>query len=69
MPIDVLIQFTAILIGLIAVFLTFLIFAAGLGAVTRLVVDKSIVPDYIAVGKGLRRLFGKKQVAVVEGSK
>ena len=42
-----------------------LIFAAGVGVVVRLVVDKSIVPDYAAIARGLRRLFGKKQVAVV----
>lgn len=64
MFIDPLIQFSAILVACIAVFLVLLILAAGVGVVVRLVVDKSIVPDYIAIGRGLRRLFGKKQVAV-----
>ena len=59
MPIDVLIQFTAILVGCIAVFLVLLIFAAGVGVVCRLVVDKSLVPDFIAIGRGLRRMFGR----------
>ena len=62
---DSLIQFVAILIAIIATALVLLIFAAGVGTVVRLVVDKSLVPDFVAIAKGMRRLFGKKQIAVV----
>ena len=64
MMIDTLVQFSAILIGCIAVFLVFLIFAAGMGQVVRLVIDKSLVPDLVAIAKGLRRIFGRKQPSV-----
>ena len=64
MIIDTLTQFTAILIACIAVFLVFLIFAAGMGQVVRLVIDKSLVPDLVAIAKGLRRIFGRKQPSV-----
>jgi hypothetical protein len=65
MFIDPFVQFVAILVALIAIALVLLIFAAGLGVVVRLVVDKSLVPDFMAIARGLRKMFGKKQVAVV----
>lgn len=65
MFVDPLVQSVAILVALIATMLVLLIFAAGIGVVVRLVVDKSLVPDFMAIARGLRRLFGKKRVAVV----
>ena len=62
---DPLIQFTAILIGCIAVFLVFVVFAAGVGVVCRLVVDKSLVPDFLSIAKNLKRLWGKKSSNVL----
>jgi hypothetical protein len=64
--IEQMVMFVAILSTLITAFLVLLIFAAGVGVTLRLVVDKSLVPDFVAVAKGLRRLFGKKQVIVGE---